>query len=85
MQAVLLASMANNQLSLRLTDEILERAEALLPHLESDPALNAATAQVTRTTVLRYALLRGLAELEREQQETSPAAVPRGKTAPRRR
>lgn len=53
--------------SLRLTEDILERADRLVPLLADDPALVAGAVQVGRATVLRLALLRGLAELEREQ------------------
>lgn len=68
--------------SLRLTEEILARAERLVPLLQSDVELQAASPQLTRSAVLRLAVLRGLELLEHE---TSPAAPPRGKTAPRRR
>lgn len=68
--------------SLRLSEEILARADRLVPLLQSDVELQAASPQLTRSAVLRLALLKGLALLE---QQTSPAEVPRGKTAPRRR
>lgn len=73
--------------SIRLADDILARIDRLVEPLAQDEALRAgaSTQQVTRATVLRLALLRGLSELELEQQQTSPAEVPRGKTAPRRR
>lgn len=80
--------MSNNPTtSIRLTDDTLARADRLVSALASEPELSAATAQVTRSTVLRLALLRGLAQLEQEQQQNqaSPATTRTGKAAPRRR
>lgn len=76
-------------MSLRLGDEILGRADALIPALQRDPVVQAAAPQVTRATVLRLAVLKGLALLEQESEQqqirTSPATTRTGKAAPRRR
>lgn len=73
-------------MSLRLGDEILGRADALIPALQRDPVVQAAAPQVTRATVLRLAVLKGLALLEQEnEQQTSRAAPSARKSAPRRR
>lgn len=53
-------------LSLRLDPELVARADALVERLERDPVLAAASGNVSRSTVLRLALVRGLRELERE-------------------
>lgn len=50
--------------SLRLPSALLERADALLPVLAGADEV-AAHGEVKRATVLRLAIMRGLAELER--------------------
>ena len=54
------------QTTLRIPEAILERADALISHLESDPAIAALGRDVTRSDVLRTAILRGLAVIEAE-------------------
>ena len=54
----------SGMISLRLPEELLERAEALIPALDHLGAMSS-TGAVTRSDVLRLALVRGLAELER--------------------
>jgi hypothetical protein len=56
---------AGEQISLRVPAEALRRADQLVPKLVSDQTL-AAVARVTRSTVLKLALMRGLDVLERE-------------------
>lgn len=51
--------------SLRLPQDILDRADRLVPKLEHNPELRAGAGEVTRSVVLRLALLLGLDELER--------------------
>lgn len=51
--------------SLRLPVELLERADALIPVMASWPEVGA-HGRVSRSTVIRIALLRGLASLEAE-------------------
>lgn len=53
-------------MALRIAQEILDRADALIPKLAKSPELMAGGSEVSRTTVLRLALLRGLDVLERE-------------------
>lgn len=52
------------QIALRLPAELLERAEALVEDVAADPELGS-LGRVTRSTVLRLAVARGLAALER--------------------
>lgn len=51
--------------SLRLPQDVLERADRLIPKLQNSPELRAGAGEVTRSVILRLALLRGLDELER--------------------
>ena len=51
---------------LRLPAEALARAEALIPALEAEPMLQAVGRGVSRSSVLRLAVLRGLDSLEKE-------------------
>ncbi len=53
------------QIVLRLPKVIRDRADALIPSLESNPTI-AALGKVTRSKVLRLALVRGLEVLESE-------------------
>lgn len=52
------------QLVIRVPSTLAERADALTPILAADPELGA-VGRVTRSAVLRLALARGLASLER--------------------
>lgn len=65
------ATMDNEeQIALRLPADALERAEALVPKLAKLPAL--AAVRVTRSAVLRMAILRGLDALEAETERARP-------------
>ena len=50
-------------------EEITERADALLPQIEALPEYRAV--RISRSVVLRLALMRGLEELEREHKSKS--------------
>ena len=54
------------QIALRVPESILERADALIHHLGSDPTIAALGREVTRSDVLRMAIQRGLAVIETE-------------------
>ena len=53
------------QIAIRVPEELVERADALVEAIAADPELSA-FGRVTRSSVLRLALLRGLATLEEE-------------------
>jgi hypothetical protein len=59
------------EMRLRLPQSVADRADALIARLAQHPEL-AAAGRVTRATVLRLAMMRGLALLEQEYPE--PAA-----------
>lgn len=59
------------QMSLRLPRDVLKRADRLLPKLRNVPEFGAG--RQSRAAVLRLALLRGLADLERTHLAESPA------------
>lgn len=54
-----------NMMPVKLPVELLDRADALIPAMRADPELSAMMGRVSRAAVVRVALLRGLAELER--------------------
>jgi hypothetical protein len=54
-----------NMMPVKVPVELLERADALIPAMRADPELSALLGRVSRAAVVRVALLRGLAELER--------------------
>lgn len=54
--------------SMRLPARLIERADALVDKLQDHPQFEAMT-RVTRATVLREALARGIAELEQEAEQ----------------
>ncbi len=56
---------ATAQTALRLSQALLDRAEALAPLLAADPE-RAGTGSVNRSDVLRLALTKGLTVLERQ-------------------
>ena len=58
--------------TLRLPEGTLARAEALVPTMQDWPGMRAA--RVSRSTVVREALLRGLDALEREAKQTPKGA-----------
>jgi hypothetical protein len=68
---------------LRLTQDLLERADALIEVMAADPEVRA-LGMPTRTAVLRLAIARGLRDLERQYQRPTPAdaSAPRSATAP---
>jgi hypothetical protein len=57
---------------LRLTQDLLERADALIAVMAADPEVRA-LGMPTRTAVLRLAIARGLRDLERQYHPTSSA------------
>jgi hypothetical protein len=57
---------------LRLTHDLLERADALIEVMAADPEVRA-LGMPTRTAVLRLAIARGLRDLERQYQRPTPA------------
>jgi hypothetical protein len=52
-------------LAVRVSPELLKRADRLIPRLSRDPAVTA-IGNVSRSTVVKLALMRGLAALEAE-------------------
>jgi hypothetical protein len=68
---------------LRLTQALLERADALIEVMAADSEVWA-LGLPTRTAVLRWAIARGLRDLERQYQRPTPAdaAAPRPITTP---
>jgi hypothetical protein len=68
---------------LRLTQDLLERADALIAVMAADPEVRA-LGMPTRTAVLRLAIARGLRDLECQYQPPAPAhaAAPRPPTIP---
>ena len=69
----------NTSTQLRLTHDLLERADALIAVMAADPEVRA-LGMPTRTAVLRLAIARGLQGLERRYQAPAPADA----SAPRR-
>jgi hypothetical protein len=55
-----------------LTQDLLERADALIAVMAADPEVRA-LGMPTRTAVLRLAIARGLRDLERQYHPTAPA------------
>jgi hypothetical protein len=68
---------------LRLTQDLLERADALIAVMAADPEVRA-LGMPTRTAVLRLAIARGLRDLECQYHPTAPAdaSAPRPPTMP---
>jgi hypothetical protein len=68
---------------LRLTQDLLERADALITVMAADPEVRA-LGMPTRTAVLRLAIARGLRDLEGQYQRPTPvgSSVPRSPTIP---
>jgi hypothetical protein len=68
---------------LRLTHELLERANALIAVMAADPEVRA-LGMPTRTAVLRLAIARGLRDLEHQYQPpaSADASAPRPTTIP---
>ena len=63
---------AKTPTQLRLTHDLLERADALIAVIAADPEVRA-LGMPTRTAVLRLAIARGLRDLERQYQPPAPA------------
>jgi hypothetical protein len=63
---------AKTPTQLRLTHDLLERADALIAVMAADPEVRA-LGMPTRTAVLRLAIARGLRDLERRYQAPAPA------------
>jgi hypothetical protein len=63
---------AKTPTQLRLTQDLLERADALIEVMAADPEVRA-LGMPTRTAVLRLAIARGLRDLERQYQPPAPA------------
>ena len=59
---------------LRLTQDLLERADALIEVMAADPEVRA-LGMPTRTAVLRLAIARGLRDLEGQYQRPTPASA----------
>jgi hypothetical protein len=76
-------SPAKTPTQLRLTQDLLERADALIEVMAADPEVRA-LGMPTRTAVLRLAIARGLRDLERQYQRPTPTYVsaPRPATIP---
>ena len=68
---------------LRLTQDLLERADALIEVMAADPEVRA-LGMPTRTALLRLAIARGLRDLERQYQPPAPAyaSAPHSTTTP---
>lgn len=66
---------------LRLTHDLLERADALIEVMAADPEVRA-LGMPTRTAVLRLAIARGLRNLEVQYQPSTEASGPRPTTTP---
>jgi hypothetical protein len=62
----------NTPTQLRLTQDLLERADALIEVMAADPEVRA-LGMPTRTAVLRLAIARGLRDLEGQYQRPTPA------------
>jgi len=60
---------------LRLTHDLLERADALIAVMAADPEVRA-LGMPTRTAVLRLAIARGLCDLEHQYQPPASAPAP---------
>jgi hypothetical protein len=68
---------------LRLTLDLLERADAMITVMAADPEVRA-LGMPTRTAVLRLAIARGLRDLECQYQQPAPThtSAPRPPTIP---
>jgi len=71
----------NTPTQLRLTQDLLERADALITVMAADPEVRA-LGMPTRTAVLRLAIARGLCDLEGQYQPPADGSAPRPTTAP---
>jgi hypothetical protein len=67
---------------LRLTHDLLERADALIAMMAADPEVRA-LGMPTRTAVLRLAIARGLRDLECQYQSPAPSSTTPHDATPR--
>jgi hypothetical protein len=74
----------NTPTQLRLTHDLLERADALIAVMAADPEVRA-LGMPTRTAVLRLAIARGLQDLERQYQPSAPSSTTPHDATPRAR
>jgi hypothetical protein len=74
----------NTPTQLRLTQDLLERADALIAVMAADPEVRA-LGMPTRTAVLRLAIARGLQDLERQYQSPAPSSTTSHDATPRSR
>jgi hypothetical protein len=74
----------NTPTQLRLTHDLLERADALIAVMAADPEVRA-LGMPTRTAVLRLAIARGLRDLERQYQSPAPSPTTPHDATPRAR
>ena len=74
---------AKTPTQLRLTQDLLERADAMIAVMAADPEVRA-LGMPTRTAVLRLAIARGLRDLECQYQPPAPthSSAPRPPTIP---
>jgi hypothetical protein len=75
---------AKTPTQLRLTHDLLERADALIAVMAADPEVRA-LGMPTRTAVLRLAIARGLRDLERQYQSPAPSPTMPHDATPRSR
>jgi hypothetical protein len=75
---------AKTPTQLRLTHDLLERADALIAVMAADPEVRA-LGMPTRTAVLRLAIARGLRDLERQYQSPAPSPTTPHDATPRSR
>jgi hypothetical protein len=66
---------------LRLTQDLLERADALIEVMAADPEVRA-LGMPTRTAVLRLAIARGLRDLEHQYQQPTTAVGDEAQNGP---
>lgn len=65
----MVSAMANTTTTLRISEDLLSRADELVSWASTRPDL-APTGNATRATIMRAAILRGLESLERERKRT---------------
>jgi hypothetical protein len=73
---------AKTPTQLRLTHDLLERADALIAVMAADPEVRA-LGMPTRTAVLRLAIARGLRDLECQYQSPAPSPTTPHDATPR--
>jgi len=63
----------DRQLMIRVPEEIIDRADALIPSMEKEQSERMLPARVSRSAVMRVALQKGLEQLEAEYEAESDA------------